>query len=100
MQRGSLSRQSSYENRHGSGSESLSDDEEDIQAQAAENRNDSPTAALPVPVVGEDQDLERGIERSRSRSPRYQSWRDWRRSWTDWVGENVFGNGNLPDRNR
>ncbi|KAF2426483.1 hypothetical protein EJ08DRAFT_721686 [Tothia fuscella] len=90
MQRGSLSRQNSFDENHQS-----SEDEEDIQVQAAENRNDSPTAAMPVPSVAEDLDLERGAQRSRSPSPRPPT-----QSWRSWLGDTFFGNGYVPDRNR
>ena len=50
MQRGTLSRQNSFE--ESASSESRSDmddaDEEDVQARAALTRNDSPSAALPL----------------------------------------------------
>lgn len=63
---------------------SSSDDEDDVQAQAAIIRNDSPTSAMPMPFSN-NLDLELGVEeeqRSRSSSPRPSSilperWRDW-----------------------
>jgi hypothetical protein len=82
MQRGSLSRQNSYD-RHQRDA-SPSDDEDEVQAQAAINRNDSPSSAMPMPFSN-DLDLELGLEEegnSRSSSPRPSSivperWRDW-----------------------
>lgn len=74
MQQGGLSGQNSHNEQR---DDSSSEDEEDIQAQAAENRNDSPAAALPIPPSEEEPDLERGPIRLRSRSPRPASWRDW-----------------------
>ena len=58
--------------------------EEDIQAQAAHNRNDSPTAALPMPTASDEPDLERGSDRER-RSPEI---------WTEWLF------GSLPSGRR
>lgn len=87
MQRGSLSRQNSYD-RHqrdaSSSDEDEDEDEDEVQAQAANNRNDSPTSAMPMPFSN-NLDLELGIEeeqRSRSSSPRPPSlvperWQDW-----------------------
>jgi len=72
MQRNTLSRQNSYDPHRDSSSE----DEEDIQAQAANNRNDSPSAALPMPMSGDETDLERGAERSRTQN-NPDNWRDW-----------------------
>jgi hypothetical protein len=82
MQRGNLSRQSSYD-RHQRDA-SPSDDEDEVQAQAAIARNDSPTSAIPMPFSN-NHDLELGVEderASRSSSPRPSSivperWRDW-----------------------
>lgn len=83
MQRGSLSRQNSYD-LHQRDASSSEDHEDEVQAQAAINRNDSPTSAMPMPFSN-NPDLELGIEeerRSRSSSPRPPSivperWRDW-----------------------
>jgi hypothetical protein len=94
MQRGSLSRQNSYDRRHHDSSSD--DDEEDIQAQAAQTRNDSPTAALPITPTTEDTDLERGLEPSRSRSPNRESWRSWAASLFSGFGTN--GNGSSGRR--
>jgi len=70
MQRSTLSRQNSYEGRVSS--QRSSDDEEDedeVQAQVANNRNDSPTAALPM----DEHDLERGEQRGGES----ENWREW-----------------------
>lgn len=70
MQRTPLSRQSSYE--ENISPHSLSDDDEDeeeVQVQAATNRNDSPTASLPM----DERDLESGDQRA----DESESWRDW-----------------------
>ncbi|QDS67759.1 hypothetical protein FKW77_006290 [Venturia effusa] len=83
VQRGSLSRQSSYDS-HQRDASSSDDDEDEIQAQAAIARNDSPTSAIPMPTSS-NSDLELGIEeerRLRSSSSRPhsivpESWRDW-----------------------
>jgi hypothetical protein len=78
MQRDSLSRQNSYEER--TSSRALSDledeDEEEVQAQAATTRNESPSAALPM----DEGDLERGLHRRRTEppsQPQAESLRDW-----------------------
>lgn len=42
---------------------------DDAQTQALLTRNDSPSAALPIPSANLDRDLERGSSRSRSRRP-------------------------------
>ena len=84
MQRGSLSRQNSYDRNQRD--PSPSDDEDDVQAQAAITRNDSPTSAMPMPFSN-DPDLELGVDderTSRSSSPRrsaivLERWRDWLR---------------------
>lgn len=76
MQRGTLSRQNSYEERSPS-LRALSDlndeDEDEVQTQAAINRNDSPSAALPM----DQRDLERGMQQAGES----QSWRDWAQGW-------------------
>ncbi|KAF1983830.1 hypothetical protein K402DRAFT_406555 [Aulographum hederae CBS 113979] len=55
--------------------------EEEVQAQAAENRNDSPSAAMPMPTAAEmDADLERGDsvhEDSRAQTQAHQGWSVW-----------------------
>lgn len=55
---------------------------EDVQTQAAESRNDSPTAAIPVPrlIDDDDSDVERGDVSSEAftteaQSPPRSSWR-------------------------
>ncbi|KIW04093.1 uncharacterized protein PV09_04910 [Verruconis gallopava] len=72
LQRGVLSRQSSYEERTPSRELSDIDDEDDdeVQAQVATSRNDSPSAALPM----DTRDLERGEQQ---RQQRDAPWRDW-----------------------
>jgi hypothetical protein len=97
MQRGNLSRQNSYE-RHQQ--DSSSEDEDDIQVQAAETRNDSPTAALPITPATEERDLERGPERGRSRSPASNSWRDWATSTFFRFGGRTSSRRHEADRDR
>jgi hypothetical protein len=74
MQRGTPSRQNSYEER--SPSRALADlddeNEEELQAQAATSRNDSPSAALPM----DERDLERGLHQ-RQQIRESESWRHW-----------------------
>jgi hypothetical protein len=98
MQRGSLSRQNSYDRHHDSSSSD--EDEEDIQAQAAESRNDSPSAAFPITPSREDLDLERGNDRGRSRSPVRETWRDWAASTFFGFGANGEGRRHEVDRDR
>ncbi|TID16343.1 hypothetical protein E6O75_ATG11461 [Venturia nashicola] len=101
MQRGSLSRQNSYD-RHQRDASSSDEDEDEVQAQAANNRNDSPTSAMPMPFSN-NPDLELGIEeerRSRSSSPRPLPLVPER--WRDWLMGFLGGRGAEPevDRNR
>ena len=74
MQRGSLSRQNSDDRASANSISDLdAEDEEELQARTAMNRNDSPSAALPIG----DGDLERGIQTERRDAPASESWRDW-----------------------
>jgi hypothetical protein len=72
MQRGTLSRQNSDGDRSSlrALSELDDEDEEEVQAQVATSRNDSPSAALPM----DQRDLERGLQQQPREA---QSWRDW-----------------------
>lgn len=77
MQRGTLSRQNSSDDRASLGPISTLDDqdEEEVQARAANTRNDSPSAALPM----NEHDLERGLQRHRTEpnASEASSWREW-----------------------
>ena len=97
MQRGNLSRQNSFEDR----SESLANsdlddvDEEEVQAQAATARNDSPSAALPM----DEQDLEVGTRQQRD-APPLEAWRDWATSFLPQASSSRSRRRDEADRDR
>ena len=82
---------------------------DDVQDMVAESRNDSPSAAIPIPrgEVEDDEDLERAIGDQRIIPTGGHQNQSFRRSWRNMLsvsvlsGDTIWGGRSAPvDRNR